>query len=102
MFDRDGNGNITTRELGSVMRSLGFNPTDHELQVMINAVDYDGKYYWMKYPFITMQQMFFVPITLMLLIENCERLSASLARGVWVIRLGGRIHSRPHRPFRFS
>lgn len=44
LFDRDSNGIITTRELGSVMRSLGFNPTDHELQVMINSVDYDGKY----------------------------------------------------------
>jgi len=42
LFDRDSNGIITTRELGSVMRSLGFNPTDHELQVMINSVDYDG------------------------------------------------------------
>ena len=44
LFDRDSNGIITTRELGSVMRSLGFNPTDHELQIMINSVDYDGKY----------------------------------------------------------
>ncbi|XP_022805392.1 neo-calmodulin-like [Stylophora pistillata] len=42
LFDRDSNGYITTRELGSVMRSLGFNPTDQELQVMINSVDYDG------------------------------------------------------------
>ena len=43
MFDRDSNGYITTRELGSVMRSLGFNPTDNELQIMINSVDYDGE-----------------------------------------------------------
>ena len=49
MFDRDGNGIITTRELGSVMRSLGFNPTDHELQVMINSVDYDGKYVFLEW-----------------------------------------------------
>lgn len=42
MFDRDGNGIITTRELGAIMRSLGFNPTEEELQAMINAVDYDG------------------------------------------------------------
>lgn len=25
------------------MRSLGFNPTEEELQTMINNVDYDGK-----------------------------------------------------------
>ena len=50
LFDRDSNGIITTRELGSVMRSLGFNPTDHELQVMINSVDYDGKYVFLVWP----------------------------------------------------
>lgn len=43
MFDRDENGIITTRELGSIMRSLGFNPTEEELQTMINEVDYDGE-----------------------------------------------------------
>ena len=44
MFDRDENGIITTRELGAIMRSLGFNPTEEELQTMINEVDYDGEY----------------------------------------------------------
>merc|ERR1719198_1883206 len=35
-------GTICTKQLGTVMRSLGQNPTDYELQDMINEVDADG------------------------------------------------------------
>ena len=34
-------GKITTKELGTVLRSLGQNPTDIELQDLINQVDYN-------------------------------------------------------------
>ena len=42
LFDKNGDGTITVVELGTVMRNLGNNPTDSELQDMINEVDADG------------------------------------------------------------
>jgi len=41
-FDKDGNGYITTKELAAILRSLGLNPTEHELCSIINEVDFDG------------------------------------------------------------
>ena len=48
LFDKDGDGSITTSELGAVMRSVGQSPTDTELKDMIQEYDLDGrslKYY---------------------------------------------------------
>lgn len=43
MFDTDGGGDISTKELGQVMRMLGQNPTREELDAIIEEVDEDGK-----------------------------------------------------------
>ena len=56
LFDKDGDGKITTKvkkiilycldynlkELGTVMRSLGQNPNEEELDDMIKEIDEDG------------------------------------------------------------
>ncbi|PBP22568.1 hypothetical protein BUE80_DR006475, partial [Diplocarpon rosae] len=42
MADGISTGQITTKELGTVMRSLGQNPSESELQDMINEVDADN------------------------------------------------------------
>ncbi|XP_067682711.1 uncharacterized protein [Haliotis asinina] len=42
LFDKDRDGTITTMELGTVMRSLGQEPSQTELQNMIREIDADG------------------------------------------------------------
>jgi len=49
LFDKDGDGTITTKELGTVMRSLGQNPTEAELQVIYTKSDVgasESGFYW--------------------------------------------------------
>lgn len=43
MFDTDGGGDISTKELGTVMRMLGQNPSREELDAIIEEVDEDGE-----------------------------------------------------------
>jgi calmodulin len=42
IFDKDGDGQITAAELGIVLQSLGQNPSEAELQEMVNEIDLDG------------------------------------------------------------
>ena len=40
MFDKDGDGTVSTKELGAVLRSLGNNPTQDEIENMIDVSAY--------------------------------------------------------------
>ena len=42
LFDKDGDGTITTTELGVVMKSLGQNPTEQELKDMLHEIDFNS------------------------------------------------------------
>ncbi|XP_046848189.1 calmodulin-like [Xenia sp. Carnegie-2017] len=42
LYDRDGDGKVTSHELGPLMRCLGANPKEDHLQELMNEVDYDG------------------------------------------------------------
>ena len=41
-FDKDHNGSISLKELGSMMKSLGQAPSDQDLREIISEVDLDG------------------------------------------------------------
>ena len=43
LFDTDGDGTISIKELETIMRSLGQNPTQKEIQEMVKKADNDGK-----------------------------------------------------------
>lgn len=43
MFDKNGDGSITTQELGNVMRSLGQYAMAEELREMLLEIDLDGR-----------------------------------------------------------
>jgi len=43
LFDKNADGTIDTKELGTTMRALGINPTEKEIEDMIREVDQDNK-----------------------------------------------------------
>merc|ERR1711997_705333 len=42
IFDKDGDGTIDSKELSTVLKSMGYNPTKEEIQEMVDEVDSDG------------------------------------------------------------
>ncbi|XP_035681695.1 calmodulin-like [Branchiostoma floridae] len=49
-FDKDSDGLIATKDIGSVMRSLGQNPTEPELNGMINQVEIGAGKFKIDFP----------------------------------------------------
>ena len=43
LFDPHGEGTISCEKLGDAMRNLGMNPTEEQLQKMIEKADKDGE-----------------------------------------------------------
>lgn len=43
LFDKDGDGCITTFELGNVIRALGKSPTETELKAVVKSIDPDNR-----------------------------------------------------------
>lgn len=41
LFDKDGSGTISTNEFGTVVRAIGFNPSDDEIEQTIKEFDLD-------------------------------------------------------------
>lgn len=42
VFDKDGDGTITTKEMGEVLKNMGHNPSESDLEEMLKEVDADG------------------------------------------------------------
>ena len=38
IFDKDGDGTIDSKELSTVLKSMGYNPTKEEIQKMVDEV----------------------------------------------------------------
>lgn len=42
MYDKDHDGILSVQKLGAVLRALGHNPTEIEIQEMIDEIDSEG------------------------------------------------------------
>ena len=52
-FGQNKNGRISTRQLRQAMLLVGLNPTDSQIQNLINEKEYDGKWLTNNITFIT-------------------------------------------------
>ena len=57
IFDRDGSGTITSKELAIAMRSLGQNPSEDQLEKIMQEVDVDGNAFSFINPFLLLMRI---------------------------------------------
>ena len=43
MFDRDNNGHVSAAEVGTLLRGLGMNPTQRDIEDIIREIDRNGE-----------------------------------------------------------
>ena len=55
-YDKNGDGNLSTEELPEVMRHLGLNPTQQEVQQFLKELDLDSKQYNYEAHYLKQQQ----------------------------------------------
>nr|XP_022332322.1 calmodulin-beta-like [Crassostrea virginica] len=58
MFDKNGDDLISAGELGTVMRNLGFNPSEEDVRKMISDVDIDANGFVDFQEFVSMMRKF--------------------------------------------
>ena len=48
IFDKDGDGTIDSKELSTVLKSMGYNPTKEEIQDMVDEVGHLAADHWFQ------------------------------------------------------
>ena len=82
-IDKDGHGIMSTNDLGTVMRLLGHNPTETQLQDMINKIDDgSGPMTFADFMWLMCQQKAKTPMPEKMAMEQV--LAASRLRAPWI------------------
>ena len=70
MFDKDGDGEISIKELTTVMRSLGLNPTESEIVEIMANLDLDGTHTMYHVEFHEIRGIFYYIIPRQIIITD--------------------------------